>query len=131
MLGRHRFVGNFIHPIIPGRELNGPRYAARFVALIPFKREISLSGGRINRWHSNLATLCRLEGDVEDHAVLLCSLLLGWGLNAYVALGTDLLIYILCFLFYFCFKIYNSFSDIIYDLFKVKNFIFKLINYIY
>lgn len=86
--GRHRFVGNFISAILPAREINGPRYAARFVSLLPFRREISLSGGRINRWHSPFATLCRLEGDVEDHAILLCSLLLGWGLQAFVALGT-------------------------------------------
>jgi hypothetical protein len=29
-----------------------------------------------------------MEGNVEDHAVLLCSLLLGWGLDAFVATGT-------------------------------------------
>jgi hypothetical protein len=86
--GRHRFVGSFISAVLPEREINGPRYAARFVSLVPFQREVSLSGGRINRWHSPFATLCRLRGDVEDHAILLCSLLLGWGLQAFVAMGT-------------------------------------------
>lgn len=86
--GRHRFVGNFVDRIMPSRDLNGPRFAARFVSLIPFKREVSLSGGRVNRWHSPFATLSRLSGDVEDHSVLLCSLLLGWGLNAFVAMGS-------------------------------------------
>lgn len=28
-------------------------------------------------------------GDSEDHAVLLCNLLLGFGLDAYVAVGTN------------------------------------------
>jgi len=58
------------------------------VSLIPFHRESSLSGGRVGRWKSTFATLSTLHGDVEEHATLLCSLLLGWGLNAYVALGT-------------------------------------------
>ncbi len=39
-------------------------------------------------WRSAHAILSRLQGDVEDHALLLCSLLLGWGLDAWVALGT-------------------------------------------
>ena len=29
-----------------------------------------------------------MEGNVEDHALLLCNLLLGWGLDAWVATGT-------------------------------------------
>jgi hypothetical protein len=29
-----------------------------------------------------------MEGNVEDHSVLLCNLLLGWGLDAFVATGT-------------------------------------------
>jgi hypothetical protein len=32
--------------------------------------------------------LLKRQGDVEDHAILLCSLLLGWGLDAWVAYGT-------------------------------------------
>ena len=31
---------------------------------------------------------CFIMQDCEDHAVLLCSLLLGFGLNAYVCVGT-------------------------------------------
>lgn len=30
-----------------------------------------------------------LQGDCEDHATLLCSLLLGFGLDAYVCVGTN------------------------------------------
>lgn len=86
--GRHRFVGSFVSRIHPGRDLDGPRFAARMVSLIPFQRESSLSGGRVGRWKSTFATVSCLQGDVEDHATLLCSLLLGWGLDAYLALGT-------------------------------------------
>lgn len=33
-------------------------------------------------------TVCPPQGDCEDHATLLCSLLLGFGLDAYVCVGT-------------------------------------------
>jgi hypothetical protein len=29
-----------------------------------------------------------MEGNIEDHSILLCNLLLGWGLDAFVATGT-------------------------------------------
>jgi len=29
--GRHRYVGSFVSPISPGRELDGPRFAARYI----------------------------------------------------------------------------------------------------
>ena len=35
----------------------------------------------------NFTNFCCFQ-DVEDHAVLLCSLLLGFGLDAYVCIGT-------------------------------------------
>jgi len=87
--GRHRFVCGFVSPQVTcPRTVDGPRYAARFVSLIPFKRDVSLSGERVSTWHSAYGTAVRMAGDVEDHAVLLCSLLLGWGMDAYVCSGT-------------------------------------------
>ncbi len=86
--GRLRFVGSFISAMACQRQIEGPRFAARFVSLIPYRREMTLAGGRVNRWQSAFGTLSSLRGDVEDHCVLLCSLLLGWGFNAYVAQGT-------------------------------------------
>jgi hypothetical protein len=86
--GQHRFVSSFISPLSPPRELVNARFAARFVSLIPFKRDIGLTGGRNETWRTAHAFLSRLQGDAEDHAILLCGLLLGWGLNAWVALGT-------------------------------------------
>jgi len=68
--------------------VDGPRYAARFVSLIPFKRDVSLSGERVSTWHSAQCTAIRLHGDVEDHALLLCSILLGWGMDAWMCYGT-------------------------------------------
>ncbi len=87
--GRHRFVTGFVSPdVVTPRSVDGPRFAARFVSLIPFKRDVSLSGERVSTWHSAQCTTVRLQGDVEDHALLLCSMLLGWGMDAWVAFGT-------------------------------------------
>ena len=87
--GRHRFVTGFVSPqVLTPRSVDGPRYAARFVSLIPFKRDVSLSGERVSTWHSAQCTAVRLQGDIEDHALLLCSMLLGWGMDAWVCYGT-------------------------------------------
>ena len=87
--GRHRFVCGFVSPNVKTpRSVDGPRYAARFVSLIPFKRDVSLSGERVSTWHSAQCTAIRLHGDVEDHALLLCSILLGWGMDAWMCYGT-------------------------------------------
>jgi hypothetical protein len=39
-------------------------------------------------WRAPHVSLCLRQGDLEDHAVLLCGLLLGFGLDAYVCIGT-------------------------------------------
>lgn len=83
-----RCVCSLLAPISPARQLPTPRFAARFVSLLPFHRDISLTGGRNETWKSALGTLATRSGDIEDHALLLCSLLLGWNMHAYVALGT-------------------------------------------
>lgn len=88
--GQNRVVSDFVRPIEPPRVSvlsYGPTYCARFVSLVPFRRLSSLAGGRVSNWLPAHLTLLRSAGDTEDHAVLLCSLLLGWGMNAYVALG--------------------------------------------
>ena len=87
--GRHRFVCGFVSPNVQTpRSVDGPRFGARFVSLVPFKRDVSLSGERVSTWHSAQCTAIRLQGDVEDHALLLCSILLGWGMDAWVTYGT-------------------------------------------
>ena len=76
-----------------------PHHCARFVSLLPCSAgantsgtvgmtSILGSGPQASPWLSTFALLSQLQGDVQDHAVLLCSLLLGWGLDVYVALGT-------------------------------------------
>lgn len=44
---------------------------------------------KIEIWHSMQSFLARGCGDSEDHAVLLCNLLIGFGLDCYVCVGTN------------------------------------------
>jgi len=71
------------------RILETPLHAARFVSLIPFQRLEAIGKERVEVWHSIQSFLSRGCGDSEDHAVLLCNLLLGFGLDAFVCVGTN------------------------------------------
>lgn len=80
-------ANSLIEPISNGRAINTPYEASRFVSLIPFERRENPGGEKIDIWQSTHTFLALGKGDVEDHAVLLCNLLLGFGLDAYVAVG--------------------------------------------
>ena len=86
--GETRCVCAFVSPLRAGRSLDSPRHAARFVALLPLERASSVGGARAEAWACPFAFVARRVGDVWEHACLLCSLLLGFGLNAFVAVGT-------------------------------------------
>eukprot|EP00002_Diphylleia_rotans_P038836 TRINITY_DN8878_c0_g1_i1.p1 TRINITY_DN8878_c0_g1~~TRINITY_DN8878_c0_g1_i1.p1 ORF type:complete len:600 (+),score=95.19 TRINITY_DN8878_c0_g1_i1:110-1909(+) len=87
--GINRPVCSFIKVLRAGRLLDTPRHAARFVSLIPFGRDDVVGGTRTDVWFSHHTFLCRGRGSVEEHAILLCSLLLGFGLDAFVCLGSN------------------------------------------
>eukprot|EP00941_MAST-03F_sp_MAST-3F-sp1_P003327 g3327.t1 len=88
--GEHRPVTSFITPMSGGRLLECPLDAARFVSLIPYRRRLcrvgSSSGGA--PWPSLHSVLSVRSADVAGHALLLCSLLLGFKLDAYVCIGS-------------------------------------------
>lgn len=86
--GVNRPVSSFVQPVRAPRLLDSPAHAARFVSTLPFSQDKAV-GGSLDTWNSISTTLCRRQGTVQDHAVLLCSLLLGFGCDAYVAVGTD------------------------------------------
>ncbi|XP_064164700.1 centrosomal protein of 76 kDa [Anguilla rostrata] len=87
--GVNRPVCSYVRVLRAGRLLDGPRQAARFVSLLGMERAPVVGGGaKQEQWCTLLAFLCRSKGDCEDHATLLCSLLLGFGLDAYVCVGT-------------------------------------------
>ncbi|CAN0159045.1 unnamed protein product [Lampetra planeri] len=87
--GTNRPVCAYVRLLRAGRLLDSPRQAARFVSLLGYERAQAVGGGaRHEMWSSTFAFLCRAKGDCEDHANLLCSLLLGFGLDAFVCVGT-------------------------------------------
>ncbi|XP_037982904.1 centrosomal protein of 76 kDa [Motacilla alba alba] len=88
--GVNRPVCSYVRPLRAGRLLDTPRQAARFVSVLGHERAavIGGGGGKQEQWCTLLAFLCRNKGDCEDHANLLCSLLLGFGLEAFVCVGT-------------------------------------------
>ncbi|KAF0719502.1 Aste57867_1002 [Aphanomyces stellatus] len=84
---KYRLVCAYVTPL---RDpwLTTPSEAARFVSLIPFVRAATVGSGRDACWHSLPAFLALGHGDCEEHAILLASLLLGFGLPVFVCLGT-------------------------------------------
>ncbi|XP_054897838.1 centrosomal protein of 76 kDa isoform X2 [Poeciliopsis prolifica] len=87
--GVNRPVCSYVRVLRAGRLLENPRQAARFVSLLAHERApVVGGGGKQEQWCTLMAFLCRGKGDCEDHAALLCSLLLGFGLDAYVCVGT-------------------------------------------
>ncbi|XP_059832580.1 centrosomal protein of 76 kDa isoform X3 [Hypanus sabinus] len=87
--GINRPVCSYIKPLRAGRLLDTPRQAARFVNVLGYERATTVGGGsKQEQWCTLLSFLCKGKGDCEDHATLLCSLLLGFGLDAYVCVGT-------------------------------------------
>lgn len=60
------------------------------MSLIPFERRENPGGDKIELWQSAHTFLSLLKGDVEDHSTLLCNLLLGFGLDAYIAIGLSI-----------------------------------------
>jgi len=96
-LGLNAFVGSFVAPVrefrggggdVVSSLLSTPRHAARFVALVPLEDNHVVGGVRQDVCSTAHAMLARGAGNQDDHAHLLCSLLLGFGLNAYVCRGS-------------------------------------------
>ena len=88
-LGTQRPVSAFVRPLRAARLLRSPRHAAHFVSLLRHRREPAAGNAVTDVWRSVHATLATRAGETEEHALLLCSLLLGFGLDAYVCLGAD------------------------------------------
>ncbi|XP_040209863.1 centrosomal protein of 76 kDa [Rana temporaria] len=85
----NRPVCSYVRPLRAGRLLDTPRQAARFVNVLGYEKATVVGGGsKQEQWCTLLPFLSRNKGDCEDHCNLLCSLLLGFGLDAYVCVGT-------------------------------------------
>ena len=75
-----------------GRLLDTPRQAARFVSLIGYDKEQTSFARAADHaaepWLHLHTFLAKSRGNTANHALLLCNLLLGFGLDAYVCVGT-------------------------------------------
>ena len=80
----------FVRPLRAGRALRSAGEAARFVGLIEYERLQTLGGtaGRSEVWSDMHTVLASRKGDVEEHALLLCSLLLGFRFDCFCAIGS-------------------------------------------
>ncbi|XP_013777512.1 centrosomal protein of 76 kDa-like isoform X2 [Limulus polyphemus] len=81
----------YVKPLRVGRLIESPQEALWFVSLFhqqkcPVVGKVGITSQE--QWNNLFAFLVVQGGGSEDHAVFLCSLLLGFGLNAYVCIGT-------------------------------------------
>ena len=76
-----------IFPITSARSISTPYEASRFVSLLKYSQNRTLNNLKEEQYNSIHTFLSLKSGDVEDHCVLLCNILLGFGLDAYVACG--------------------------------------------
>lgn len=69
------------------RGIDSPEHAARFVSLIPFV-PIDQATNPLGTWRNLHSFVAEGRGTVQDHVALLCSLFLGFGLDAFVCVGS-------------------------------------------
>ena len=89
--GVQRPVSCFVAPFRPGRLVATPREASYWVGLLGADEGSALLGlgGRPEKWLSFHTVVAKGRAEREEKALLLCSLLLGFGLNAFVCVGKD------------------------------------------
>lgn len=86
--GVHKPVFNYVTKLRT-RGIDSVEYAARFVSLIPFKKATETAFDQdMNIWRNVHSFLAEGRGAAHDHALLLCNLFLGFGLDAYVVIGS-------------------------------------------
>lgn len=83
----YKLASSLLYPIVSSRSMSTPYEAARFVSLIPYKTNLNINNSKEETFSSIHTFLTLKYGDVEEHSILLCNLLLGFGLDAYVAIG--------------------------------------------
>lgn len=83
------FLCEYLCPQQPPKEMETPMQIARMVRCITWAQdtEIFKKDQRRDVWQSPTFFLEMRKGDCEDHALLMCNLLLGQGRDAYVCVG--------------------------------------------
>lgn len=83
-------ISSFVVPLEAGRALDGPGHALRWVSLLPVEAAAAKEASAVEpRWHSFPALWARGRASPEERTLLLCSLLLGYSLDAWCCLGAD------------------------------------------
>eukprot|EP00750_Incisomonas_marina_P006867 INCI14731.12.p2 GENE.INCI14731.12~~INCI14731.12.p2 ORF type:complete len:628 (+),score=100.91 INCI14731.12:2445-4328(+) len=87
--GEDQLVCQFVTPLQAHHVIESPLQAARFVSLLGYVAPRGVGQRRlIEKWPCLHSVLVQRSGSARDHAVLLCSLLLGFHLDAFVCVGT-------------------------------------------
>lgn len=81
-------LASFVAPLPVGRALDSPDHAWRWVTVIATE-PTPLAEAAEPRWRTLQAVWARGRATVEEKVLLLCSLLLGFRLDAWCCLGTD------------------------------------------
>ncbi|QDZ21881.1 centrosomal protein [Chloropicon primus] len=79
----------FLKPLKCGRVLRTPKQAAYWVSLLQEDTMSQMLGDVSSRWSSFDTIAAKGSAKNEEKALLLCSFLLGFGLDAYVCYGYD------------------------------------------
>ena len=90
--GEKALVCRFVRPQPPPPTAmmpNDERTLLRFVHLVPYMDDAAL-GASLDVWNTTASFLDLCAGDAEEHALLLCNMLLAKGKKAYVVLGNQL-----------------------------------------
>ncbi|KAG5474455.1 hypothetical protein LSCM1_03239 [Leishmania martiniquensis] len=90
--GRMVPLTHFVSPIQAEFGLDSPQDAARFVSLLRVTTEgagsVGILSAEESSWLSPFIFLSQRQGHHCNHAALLCSLLLGFGIDAFCAVGS-------------------------------------------
>eukprot|EP00670_Eutreptiella_braarudii_P026734 CAMPEP_0174385492 /NCGR_PEP_ID=MMETSP0811_2-20130205/126635_1 /TAXON_ID=73025 ORGANISM="Eutreptiella gymnastica-like, Strain CCMP1594" /NCGR_SAMPLE_ID=MMETSP0811_2 /ASSEMBLY_ACC=CAM_ASM_000667 /LENGTH=621 /DNA_ID=CAMNT_0015539827 /DNA_START=97 /DNA_END=1959 /DNA_ORIENTATION=- len=89
-------VTSWVMPMTANRIIDSPQQAARFVALLGCDDDAGTTsavthGGTAgsDSWLSTFSFVLKGTGPICNHSILLCNLLLGFGLEAYVVIGRE------------------------------------------
>ncbi|XP_047492206.1 centrosomal protein of 76 kDa-like isoform X3 [Penaeus chinensis] len=86
--GKNRFVCEYVRQLEAGHALRSPEEAARWVSIIPTKPVHQMPADGSSHWYTLPVAVMAQSLNVESKCSLLCSLLLGFGLDAWVCVGT-------------------------------------------
>lgn len=86
--GKNRFVCEFVRVLEVGQALKSPEEAARWVSVLPTILDHQLPAGATKPWYTLGTAVMAGSLNIEGKCSLLCSLLLGFGLDAWICIGT-------------------------------------------